>query len=171
MYQAELNVWHSSFLQCAAENVHLEKIRELSDMKKMSKPIIAIITIITIYGFFSLLKRGCPIKYWTGISCAGCGMTRAWQSLLTGHIQEAFSYHPLLLLPPFLLLIILLRNKIPTRIFRRIMAATAVLFLGVYIARLLNPKDTIIVIDLKQGALFQLIKELFPFLISTFNNW
>ena len=139
-------------------------------MKKMSKPIIAIITIITIYGFFSLLKRGCPIKYWTGISCACCGMTRAWQSLLTGRIQEAFSYHPLLLLPPFLLMIILLRNKIPTRIFHRIMAVIVVLFVGVYVARLFNPNDTIIVLDIKQGAFFQLIKNLFPSLISLFNN-
>lgn len=125
-------------------------------MKKMSKPMIAMLTIITICGFFILLKRGCPIKYWTGISCAGCGMTRAWQSLLTGNIQEAFSYHPLLLLPAFLLIIILLRKKIPIRILHGIMAVVVVLFLGVYMIRMLNPNDTIIVLDVKQGALYQL---------------
>lgn len=144
------------FAICSRKCV-LRKIRELWDMKKMSKPMIAIIIIITIYGFFILLKRGCPIKYWTGISCAGCGMTRAWKSLLMGNIQEAFSYHPLLLLPAFLFIIILLRKKIPTRILHGIMAVVVVLFLGVYIIRMLNPNDIIIVLDVKQGALYQLL--------------
>ena len=29
---------------------------------------------------------GCPIKFWTGVSCPGCGMTRAWLAALSGRV-------------------------------------------------------------------------------------
>ena len=43
---------------------------------------------------------GCPIRLVTGVSCAGCGMTRAWLSVLRLDLRQAFYYHPLFLLPP-----------------------------------------------------------------------
>lgn len=38
---------------------------------------------------------GCPIKFMTGISCPGCGMTRAWLEALQLHLSVALAYHPL----------------------------------------------------------------------------
>ena len=37
----------------------------------------------------------CPIRFLTGISCAGCGMSRAWLSLLRLDLAGAVYYHPL----------------------------------------------------------------------------
>ncbi len=37
----------------------------------------------------------CPIKAVTGIPCPGCGMTRAWLSVLRLDIRKAFAYHPM----------------------------------------------------------------------------
>ncbi len=41
-----------------------------------------------------------------GIHCPGCGMTRAVHSLLTGHVEQALAYNPLMVLvSPYLLLL------------------------------------------------------------------
>ena len=41
----------------------------------------------------------CPFLYWTGLPCAGCGMTRAFFALFHGRIGEAFRENALFLLP------------------------------------------------------------------------
>lgn len=45
----------------------------------------------------------CLFRYLTGLPCPGCGLTRAFSSLLHGRVQAAFAYHPFafLLLPLF----------------------------------------------------------------------
>ena len=56
---------------------------------------------------------GCPFYKTTGVPCPGCGMTRAYKALLTGHFFEAFHWHPLYLVtPPFFLLLYLRDFKI-----------------------------------------------------------
>lgn len=125
----------------------------------MSELIISIIAIIALYGVLSLVGIGCPIKFLTGISCAGCGMTRAWKYLLTGRIGEAFSYHPLVLVPLFVVIIFILKKKIPEKIYKGMIALVVAMFLGVYLARMLNPNDTIVELDIKKGFLFQIVVE------------
>ena len=59
--------------------------------------------ICTIAGFYLFLELvlgvTCPILYFTGISCAGCGMSRAWMCLLHLDFAGAFYYHPLFWIP------------------------------------------------------------------------
>lgn len=38
---------------------------------------------------------GCPVRNMTGIPCPGCGMSRAWFSLLRLDVAGAFSHHPM----------------------------------------------------------------------------
>lgn len=38
---------------------------------------------------------GCPFRFFTGVCCPGCGMTRAYLALLSGDVPAAFAYHPL----------------------------------------------------------------------------
>ena len=62
--------------------------------------------ILIIACFYILLECvgiTCPIKFITGISCAGCGMSRAWISLLKLDLKNAFYYHPLFWSVPILL--------------------------------------------------------------------
>jgi len=40
----------------------------------------------------------CPLKFWTGIPCPLCGMSRAFASISHGEFAEAVRYHPLSLL-------------------------------------------------------------------------
>ena len=44
----------------------------------------------------------CPFHAATGLSCAGCGATRAAHELLHGHVMQALAYNPLTtILSPF----------------------------------------------------------------------
>ena len=71
------------------------------NIKQVKTVIISIIMVIIAYGIMQYMGITCPIKYITGISCAGCGMTRAWIALLHFDINTAFMYHPLFFfLPP-----------------------------------------------------------------------
>ncbi|HET9478154.1 MAG TPA: DUF2752 domain-containing protein [Pyrinomonadaceae bacterium] len=56
-------------------------------------------------GFFP----SCPFRVLTGLTCPGCGATRALHEMLHGHFEAAFMLNPLLLLALPLLLYALLR--------------------------------------------------------------
>lgn len=47
------------------------------------------------YGFFSALGFRCPLKHLFGLSCPGCGMTRAIVAAFRLDYAAAFYYHPL----------------------------------------------------------------------------
>ena len=50
-------------------------------------------------GFFPV----CLFRLFTGLTCPGCGSTRAMHQLLHGHLQAAFMLNPLLIIAlPFL---------------------------------------------------------------------
>ena len=64
----------------------------------------AVLAVALFYGALQLAGITCPIKYITGISCPGCGMTRAWLSVLRLDIAAAFGYHYLFWTVPILYL-------------------------------------------------------------------
>lgn len=51
---------------------------------------VLLISIVVAYYIFSIT---CPIYSITGMPCLGCGMTRAWKSVLKLEFVEAFKYH------------------------------------------------------------------------------
>lgn len=106
----------------------------------------------------NILNISCPIKFLTGVSCAGCGMTRAFMSLLQGHIKEAFTYHPLFFTVPIFVVVYLIKDKIPKKIFNLIVAIYIVAFITCYIIRLLNPNDMVVVFKPSQSIFYRLIK-------------
>ena len=118
----------------------------------------AIITIATVSGFYLILfSQGitCPIKYVTGISCACCGMTRAWISLAGGDLQRAFSYHPLVLAPLLLIPMFFYRKKMPENYHKVMIAAVCAVFLIVYVIRMADPDDLIVTFDPKGGIIWR----------------
>jgi hypothetical protein len=58
------------------------------------------IAVLHVTGVFSVDRIGgaipffCPFKALTGISCPGCGMTRAMLSITKGDFHGAFGYNP-----------------------------------------------------------------------------
>lgn len=113
---------------------------------------------------------GCPIKFITGISCPACGMTRAVLAILHGDTHAALNYHPLVITLPVLLISVIVyivntrRIKPSVRLSRLlncIFILSAVLFIAVYVLRMLNTTDTIVTSAPSQSILVRLFRNIF----------
>lgn len=98
----------------------------------------------------------CPIKFLTGISCAGCGMSRAWLALLRGDLAAAFAFHPLVLAPPLMAGWFLARKRLGEKVFSAGVWALGALFAAVYLTRLALPGE-VVVFAPWEGALWRLV--------------
>ena len=120
----------------------------------------ALAAIVLFYLVIESLGVTCPIRFLTGVSCAGCGMSRAWLSLLRGNLAEAARFHPLFWLPVPAAALLLFRHRLPRRVFLWAMGAVCALFLGVYLVRLFSPGDDVVVFRPAQGFLVQTLRRL-----------
>lgn len=85
---------------------------------------------------------GCPIKFATGISCPGCGMTRAWLSVLLLRFDLALAYHPLFWLLPIVVALVTFRKRMRPRLYTGLLLTCIIAFLSVWIVRLFLPSDS-----------------------------
>lgn len=126
---------------------------------KKIKNLIKLFFYIIIYCLLlNILHITCPIKFITGVSCAGCGMTRAFMSLIQGNINEAFMYHPLFWTVPIFVVVYLIKDRIPKKVFNIIVVIYLIMFIVCYIIRLLNPSDLVVVCNLKESIIYKIIK-------------
>lgn len=90
---------------------------------------------------------GCPIKFLTGISCPGCGMTRAWLAAFHLRFDLALAYHPLFWLLPIAFALAYVRTNakhMPARMLQLIqmlLVLCIVVFVLVWVVRLALPND------------------------------
>ena len=96
-------------------------------LKRFIKNILVVFILIAI---FYILDIGCIFKKLSGLSCPGCGMTRAWLSFLKGDIGKAFYYHPLFWMIIVIPAIALIRNRISDSLFNGILICCIVLLMG-----------------------------------------
>lgn len=118
----------------------------MASLKKHSATISAIAAIALIYASFLRLGISCPIKFITGVSCAGCGMTRAWLHVFRLDFNAAFRFHPLFWTIPVVAVLFFLRKRFP-RFFRVIASVIAVLFIVVYFVRMFDRSCDIVVFE------------------------
>ncbi len=108
-------------------------------MEKLKKFIAPAIIIILFYALLHIIGVGCPIKFISGISCPGCGMTRAAFSLLQLNFAAAFYYHPLFPLV-FIMgggFVLRTLKKLPKKAFDIITYACCGAFLFVWLVRMI----------------------------------
>ena len=122
--------------------------------------ITSVAAVVVLYVILESLGVTCPIKYITGISCAGCGMSRAWIALLHFNIHDAFMYHPLFFLPPLVLIIMLLKSKINIKIYKIFMFTMACVFVIVYLYRMIKGDNSIVVFEPQNNIVFRIIHKL-----------
>lgn len=127
-------------------------------MKKHRDIVCLAATIVFIYVIFDVVGIGCPIKFVTGISCLGCGMTRAWLALLKLDFSAAFYYHPLFALPPVAAIVYFLKSKINLKIYKIIMLTMAAAFITIYLYRLIFTDGDIVVFEPGNNILFRLLE-------------
>lgn len=116
------------------------------------------IGIIAVFYLFLELVLGvtCPILYFTGISCAGCGMSRAWMCLLHLDFAGAFYYHPLFWLPAVGGVLLPFWNRISKKVKTVLLTVACILLLGVYIWRMLDANDKVVVFQPENGVFAKL---------------
>lgn len=102
----------------------------------------------------------CPFRFFFGLSCAGCGMSRAWHLVLQGDPAGAFSVHPLFLMPLVAAVLMLLKRHIPERLFNVLFGLGAVLMLGVWLVRLAGGTDGIVYFRPEEGLVFRILARL-----------
>ena len=105
----------------------------------------AFLAIGLLYLFLAAVGIGCPLKFFSGISCPGCGMTRAAVSLLRLDVAAAFYYHPLVfLLPPVALALFFLHHKEKRRAYSVLLYLLIAAFVAVYLWRMLCGDGTVV---------------------------
>ena len=133
-----------------------------SDKRKSQRieVITAITAVVVLYVILESFGVTCPIKYITGISCAGCGMSRAWIALLHFNIHDAFMYHPLFFLPPIVVIVMLLKSKINIKFYKVFMFTMACAFVIVYLYRMIKGDSSIVVFEPQNNIVFRIIRKL-----------
>lgn len=107
-----------------------------------------------VIGILVLLYH-CPFRYFFGIACPGCGMTRALLSALRLDLAAAFAYHPLwpFLLPVGMYLALSAYGlRIPYRQQNAYLVFLLLLIAAVYILRLCAG-DPVVQPDMAQAVL------------------
>ncbi len=122
---------------------------------------LAFLAVLLAYVLMQLVGITCPIKFVTGISCAGCGITRAWLSLLRGDLAAAMQYHPLFWLPVPAAVLYCLRQRLPKKVTQISLWTILALGLGVYLLRMLDPSDTVVVFHPEEGLVPRVLNWLF----------
>lgn len=110
--------------------------------------------IAALYAVMFALGITCPIKYVLGVSCPGCGMTRACLWAVRFDFVAAFHHHPLwvLLLPFAVACAILFRNKKRSAL-RLLILCGAVLMLAVWLWRMISHAGGDVVVFEPQNGL------------------
>ena len=128
--------------------------------KRLYDAVAAIAAIALLYAVLSVAGIGCPIKYLTGVSCPGCGMTRAWKAVLHLDFAGAFSYHPLWILPVPGALLLLFKDRLPKRLYRILLGLIVAAFLVVYAIRMASGDSDVVVFRPSKGLIGRIILRL-----------
>lgn len=132
-------------------------------LKKNQSALLTALALVGMLALYTLLHIPCPIKAVTGVSCAGCGMTRAWISALQLQFADAFAFHPLFWVVPVVLVLWLCRKRFP-KVAYSLLAVIAAADILLYIFRMCDPQCTVVVFEPAQGLLgraISAVKDLF----------
>lgn len=124
---------------------------------KKTAVIFAVCLIIALF----YLSFGCPFRFLTGISCPGCGISRALMSLLKLDFADAFHFNPVIFAMPVFAVLFF--------VFRKQNKKTAVTFgimclcLGVvYIYRMCSGvAPDVVYMHPEEGVIYKIVRSVF----------
>ena len=129
---------------------------------KYKSACLAALAVIAFYALLFAVGITCPIKFLTGISCPGCGMSRACFNALRLDFKTAFDYHPLwILLLPFAVIFITLGVKKKRRALRICVAIGIALMLAVYVWRIPTCTNGVVVVEPQNGIFPRIFRKFF----------
>ncbi len=123
-------------------------------LKKNKRLIVtSVFIIIPVAAFY--LTFGCPIRFFTGISCPGCGMSRALKACLLLDFEKAFNMHPLIFIMPLVAVIFLIKKHIPKKMITALTVLFFILMLITYFIRLYGNSEVVYFAP-QTGAIYKL---------------
>lgn len=131
-------------------------------MSKKSKDALLVIALAAfMYAGLSVIGIGCPIKFVTGVSCPGCGMTRACVCIIFGDFRSAFGFHPLFPIAPIFVYLIYSDSVKPKKIKKIALLFIAAAFFMVYLFRLFYGNDYFAMVEPTKGLVYKAFKIVF----------
>ena len=125
-------------------------------LKKHSSLIQAILFVVVGVTVFFVFKLPCPSQYLFGVSCPGCGITRAFLAVFSGDIALAFKMHPFwIALIPCVVVGFILHFTKKEKAFYIFTVSALVVYIGVWIVRLILG-DSVVAFNLESGAIYRL---------------
>jgi hypothetical protein len=127
--------------------------------KKHGRTVLACLLIVGAYVTMFAFGITCPIRYACGISCPGCGMTRACVSALRLDFSSAFDYHPLwVLMPPLAIFAVLCLWRRWRRALRIGVTAVALLLCAAYVWRMVQATGDVVVFEPQNGLVWRAVR-------------
>ncbi|MBO5355857.1 MAG: DUF2752 domain-containing protein [Clostridia bacterium] len=127
--------------------------------KKHGQAISACLLILGLYVTMFALGITCPIRYACGISCPGCGMTRACVNAFRLDFSAAFGYHPMwILMPPLAIFVSLCLWRRWRRALRIGVTAVALVLCVVYVCRMVLSTGNVVVFEPQNGLIWRAIR-------------
>ncbi len=134
--------------------------------------------IISVYLLLAIIGIGCPIKFLTGVSCPGCGMTRAFKALAHMKVSDAFNFHPLWPIPIMWTVVWGIKNYYTKRddlqkdilvsrwkmIYRLFCYVSILAFIVTYFVRLFIFKSSVVEFNPADGFIIHRLKIIFEYL-------
>lgn len=130
-------------------------------LQKHRSALFGALLVAAFYLLLFTLGISCPIKFLIGISCPGCGMTRACLSALRLDFAAAFSYHPLWVLLPPIALLLLWESKKAKRLFLPTLLLFVLALSIVYAFRLSGGGDGVIAFSPEDGFIYKQFSSVF----------
>ena len=117
--------------------------------------------VAVLYFSFFLAGITCPIKFITGISCPGCGMSRACISALRFDFASAFHYHPLWIMIPFAAaLLIVFKAMKKQKLFNITLYICAAVMLVTWLCRMIFLGGDVVVFTPSEGIVPRIIQRI-----------
>ncbi len=89
-----------------------KRIVKLRNINALGMKLLVLAVLLCGIIFLYVSEIGCVWRYFFGIPCPGCGMTRAYIALLHLDIRRAFYFHAMFWSVPVLLLYVLFDGKL-----------------------------------------------------------
>ncbi len=142
--------------------VRLTSDFERNIMSKRKDLGVFLLIVLLYIAVMSITGIGCPIRWFTGISCPGCGMSRAFFSLLHLDFAGAFRYHPLIypiiLFVPYYFLGSEKTDR-QKKVKKTLLILLAILAICLWIFRIFH-EDSVVRIDLSNSVMIKYLKQM-----------
>ncbi len=135
----------------------IKKIKEINPEIVRKDFLLSLMALFLLAIILFITDIGCPTRFLTGICCPGCGMTRAVIHLCKADVAGAIHYHPLVFTLPIIAVLFVLKDRINKVVLNSILAVIIVLFIAVYIIRLLDPNNEVVYVDFTKSIIYKII--------------